>query len=493
MKQNEPMRWEDIEEQGSRLRLDGKLNEARALYSLGLESYPGNPVLLNSLGLVLLDAGLAGEARSAFSSALENAPRTPALFFNLGNALRLQGEVPAAIMQYESALALGLERPEVYNNLGVALQAVEQWEDAINAFDNALVQDAHYVPAMANRGNALIQLGRPDDAVRPLQKAVELQPDYADAHWLLSHALLVTGRLPEGWNEYEWRWHRMKAAAYHRGDGSSRWKGQDLAGKTILLYAEQGIGDAVQFVRYAPMVEARGATVLIECQAELVSLLRGIDGVSAVYARGETGPHFEVTCPLLSLPSVFRTTADTIPGVVPYLRPESGRVAYWRKTLAPYESQFHVGVVWAGNAGHANDRNRSIPFERLAALSSVHGVKYISLQKLEEGDIRAASPGVLPLADWTGDLHDFADTAALISQLDLLITVDTAVAHVAGALNTPVWMMVPFIPDWRWLLHRSDSPWYPSMRLFRQTARRDWGEVIADVCSSLQEVSSGQS
>jgi Flp pilus assembly protein TadD len=491
MRRDESMRWEDIEEQGSRLRLEGKPDEARPLYESGLRLFPGNPVLLNGLGLVLLDLGLTEEAGSAFSSALESAPRSPALFFNLGNALRIQGEIPEAIEYYRNALSLGLQRPEVHNNLGIALQMADRWDDALRAFEGALAQDHHYLPALTNRGNALIQLGRPEDALNPLQKAAELQPGYADAHWLLSHALLVTGRLPEGWDEYEWRWNKMKAASYHRGGAELRWNGEDLSGKTILLYAEQGIGDAVQFVRYASLVKSRGARVVVECHAELVSLFRSIDCVSAVYARSEKGPHFDVACPLLSLPSVFRTRMDTIPNDVPYLRPEAARVARWEKLLEPYKSRLRVGLAWAGNAGHANDRKRSIPFERLAPLASTGGVQFISVQKLENGDARGPNPGVLPLVDWTGELHDFADTAALLSQLDLLITVDTAVAHVAGALGTPVWMMVPFIPDWRWFLHRLDSPWYPSMRLFRQTVRRDWGEVVSDVCSRLQEMSSG--
>jgi Flp pilus assembly protein TadD len=484
-------RWEDFDEQGSRLRLEGKLDDARALYQSGLQRFHGNPVLLNSLGLVLIDSGLAVEACSAFQSALVSAPQTPALYFNLGNAQRMRGDIPEAIKQYENALSLGLERPEVYNNLGIALQQSEHWDDAIRAFHSALARDPYYLPAMANRGNALIQMGRPGEAVIPLQRAVELQPGYADAHWLLSHALLVTGQLPQGWDEYEWRWHRMKAATYYRGEAGAQWRGGDITGKTILLYAEQGMGDAVQFVRYAPMVKARGAKVVVECHPELVSLLRTIDCVSTVYARGESGPKIDLTCPLLSLPSVFRTTIDTIPGGVPYLRPEAGRAARWRKALEPYKSQLKVGLVWAGNAGHANDRNRSIPFERLAPLASVHGVQFVSVQRLDKGDRRAATPGLLPVIDWTEELRDFADTAALVSQLDLLITVDTAVAHVGGALGVPVWMMVPFVPDWRWFLQRSDSPWYPSMRLFRQTVRRDWGEVVADIRARLQETSPG--
>jgi Tfp pilus assembly protein PilF len=485
MQQHVPAHWQEMEEQGTRLRLAGKLAEAVDLYRSAIRVFPGNVALLNSFGLVLLEAGSPVEARAVFDSAVACSPDTPALLFNLGNALRMLGESTAAIREYERALALGLERPEVYNNLGVALQTCERWDDALGAFEKALAHDPLYLPGLANCGNALIQLCRPDQAVEPLRRAIGIQPGYADAHWLLSHALLVNGLWPEGWGEYEWRWHRMKAAPYHRGNPGSWWRGEDIVGKNILLYAEQGMGDAVQFVRYAPLVKARGATVTIECHAGLVDLLRSVDGVSVVHARGEAGPRFDVACPLLSLPAVFRTAVDDIPGGVPYVRPDAGRALHWRRKLEPFAGLKRVGLVWAGNAAHTNDRKRSIPFEQLAPLAAVSGVQFISLQKEDGGDPRGADPKVLPLVDWTADLHDFADTAALISVLDLVITVDTAVAHVAGALNAPVWMMVPFTPDWRWFLHRADSPWYPSMRLFRQSVGGGWGEVVAEVCRAL--------
>ena len=228
--------------------------------------------------------------------------------------------------------------------------------------------------------------------------------------------------------------------------------------------------------------------MIVECHAELVSLFRGVDGVSEVHARGTALPPYDVACPLLSLPSVFRTTAGSIPGGVPYLFPDPHRVAHWRHRLEPFRGRLRVGLVWAGNAAHVNDKKRSLFPELLVPLASMPGVQLFSLQKSAAGDPRCAIPGSVSLVDWTDGLHDFADTAALISELDLVIAVDTAVAHVAGAMGKPVWVVLPFAPDWRWLLCRADSDWYPSMRLLRQPVPGDWRSVIALLCTQIGQV-----
>jgi Tfp pilus assembly protein PilF len=483
-----PVHWEDAEKLGTRLRQEGRREDAVDFYRASLQRFPKNIVLLNGLGLVLMDANRPGEARSVLEQAERHSPRTPALVFNLGNAMRLGGDPAGAITMYERALSLGLEIPELFNNLGVALQESERWGDALRMFQESLQRNSRYVPALANSGYSMIQIGRPNDAVDVLRRALRVEPAYADAHWLLSHALLVTGQWPEGWDEYEWRWHRMKTVAYHRGTPESRWAGEDIDGKTILLYAEQGAGDAVQFVRYASLVKARGANVMVECHAELVSLFRGVDGVSEAHARGTTLPPYDVACPLLSLPSVFRTTVGSIPGVVPYLVADPHRVTRWRRVLEPFRDRLCVGLVWAGNAAHVNDRKRSLSPGLLAPLASMPGVQLFSLQKSVAGDSRCVIPASLSLIDWTDEFHDFADTAALISELDLVIAGDTAVAHVAGALGKPVWVMLPYAPDWRWLLARGDSDWYPSMRLFRQPVPGDWRSVVASLCTQIAQL-----
>ena len=489
MTEHATVSWEEAEREGTRLRLGGKSVESIGYFQTALRRFPGNIALMNGLGLALLDGNRPGDACEVLQEAVRCLPGSAPLVFNLGNALRANGDATGAVGAYERSIALGLDRPEVWNNLGIAWQGCDRWDDALRAFGEALRRDARYLPALENTGYSLMQTGRPEEAVPYLRRAVEQAPGSADAHWLLSHALLVTGRWPEGWDEYEWRWHRMHQAVYHRGDQRSRWNGEDIAGKSVLLYAEQGIGDAVQFARYATLVAAMGATVFIECHAGLVPLFRGLNGVAGVFARGDVVPLCDVACPLLSLPAVFRTTPETIPLSVPYLVPDAGRVARWRRVLGGEGGVLRVGLVWAGNASHVNDRKRSVSSSLLSPLAVVSGVEYYSLQKGEPGDRRCAPPPGLRMIACGEGLEDFADTAALVSLLDLVITVDTAVAHIAGALGRPVWMMVPFVPDWRWLLERSTSPWYPSMRLFRQPSQGDWGAVISAISARLRAFS----
>ena len=433
MKEHVQGSWEEAEKEGTRFRLEGKSGESIGYFQAALRRFPGNIALMNGLGLALLDANRTGEACEVLQEAVRYLPGSAPLIFNLGNALRANGDPAGGIGAYERAIALGLDRSEVFNNLGIALQECDRWDDALRAFGEALRRDARYLPALANTGYSLMQAGRPEEAVPYLRRAVEQEPGYADARWLLSHALLVTGRWPEGWDEYEWRWHRMHQAAYHHGNQKSRWNGEDIAGKSVLLYAEQGIGDAVQFARYAPLVAAMGATVYIECHAALVPLFRGLSGVAGVFARGEVLPAFDVACPLLSLPGVFRTTPGTIPGGVPYVVPDAGRVVRWRALLGGEGGVMHVGLVWAGNMSHVNDRKRSVPSGLLAPFAAVSGVKYFGLQKGDPGDRRCLPPPGMRITECGEGLLDFGDTAALVSVLDLVITVDTAVAHVAGA------------------------------------------------------------
>lgn len=481
-----PTPWAEAEKQGVRLRGEGRLEDAARVYRTALERFAGNPALLNGLGLVFMDANHPREARMVFEEALQRSPESPELLFNLGNAMRAGADPVGAIGMYQRALSLGPDRPELFNNLGVSFQECERWEDALDAFHRALRCDPGYLPALANSGYSMIQVGRPEDAVGVLRRAIQLQPEYADAHWLLSHALLVTGQWPEGWDEYEWRWQQMKKVPYHRGGSGSRWRGEDVAGKRVLLYAEQGMGDAVQFVRYVPRIAAMGATVSVECHPELVPLFRCMDGVASVHARGVELPAFDIVCPFLSLPSVFRTTLDTIPGGDPYLRPDPVRAGEWRRALDASAGGVHVGLVWAGSAAHANDRRRSLDGGKLGVLGSVPDVHFVSLQK---GGGDGGPGGSVVMSDWTGDLHDFGDTAALISQLDLVISVDTAVAHVAGAVGTPVWVLLPFAPDWRWQQEGERTPWYRSMRLFRQSYPGGWDGVISALFRELLQVS----
>jgi Tfp pilus assembly protein PilF len=448
---------------------------------------PSDPALLNNLGLAFHDCGDYDEAIRVYESTLALVPASGAVYYNLGNTVRAKGDPAGAVTLYQKALSHGTDVPEVYNNLGLAWQECGCPDRAHEAFRTALKRNPHYVPAGLNYGYALIQGARPEEAEAALRSVLRNQPDCVDAHWLLSHALLLQGKYEEGWPEYEWRWQKMSAASYRRTDPARRWTGGEIPGaRRILLYAEQGLGDAIQFIRFAPLVEARGGKVAVECHRELVSLFRHVEGVSEVYARGEEIPETDVECPLLSLPGVLGTTRDTIPAAVPYVWPDRSRVERWRDRCVDGSGRARVGLVWAGNPGHRNDANRSLPPEHLGAFAGCEGVQLFSLQKGEGGDMRLVKPSGLALEELGPALQDVEDTAAVMVHMNLIITVDTAVAHLAGAMGKPVWLLVPYSPDWRWMLGRDESPWYPTMKLFRQGEPGSWGAVIARVLAELK-------
>lgn len=448
---------------------------------------PSEPALLNNLGLALHDCGYYDEAIRVFESTLLLVPASGAVHYNLGNSVRAAGNPAGAVVLYEKALVHGTDLPEVHNNLGLAWQECGYPDRAQEAFRASLGRNPHFVPAGLNYAHALIQGIRPAEAEAVLRAVLRDQPDCADAHWLLSHALLVQGKFEEGWSEYEWRWQKMSAAPYRRTDPGRRWKGGELPGiHRILLYAEQGLGDAIQFIRFAPMVAARGGTVVVECHRELASLFRHVEGVSEVYVRGEEIPQTDVECPLLSLAGVLGTTLDSIPSTVPYVWPGPSCVERWRDRCVDGTGRLRVGLVWAGNPGHRNDVNRSLRPEHLTGFGQCEGVRLFSLQKGEEGDARIVKPRGIAIEELGPALRDMEDTAGVIAHMDVVVTVDTAVAHLAGAMGKPVWMLVPFSPDWRWLLGRETSPWYPTMRIFRQAQPGGWGAVIARVLDDLK-------
>jgi hypothetical protein len=336
-----------------------------------------------------------------------------------------------------------------------------------------------------NKGTALRALIRDDEALASFAAAV--RPDCAEAHWNAALIRLRRGDFATGWRDYEWRWRKADWAGRRRSFSAPLWRGDEpIAGKTMLLHAEQGLGDTIQFVRYAPRVAERGTTVVLECAPQLKGLLQGLDGIAHVIATGEALPPFDLHCPLLSLPLAFRTELATVPSAVPYIRPPAEGAAKWRGRL-PSNGRPCVGLCWAGSNAHLNDRNRSIALDRFAKIFTVGGVDFVSLQKdasAADAAILSAHNVALPAVQFA----DFADTAAVVGMLDLVISVDTSVAHLAGAMGKPVALLLPFSPDWRWMLDRADSPWYPTMRLFRQATLGAWDGVIARVCDALAEV-----
>jgi hypothetical protein len=327
-------------------------------------------------------------------------------------------------------------------------------------------------------------MGRFDDALKSFQKAVEIKHDLAEAHFNMSLTILLSGDLKAGWEKYEWRRKLTEVTGTYIFK-KEPWRGEDVSGKRILLYGEQGFGDTLQFIRYAGMLSGRGAEVYVECQPELVSLLSDLAGISCVVGRGAALPEYDYHCPILSLPGFFGTEIETIPAAIPYISVSPVKLSSWRDRLRGDGSRLKVGLSWAGRPTHKKDHYRSLSLSLMSPLGGVAGVTFYSLQKGEASLQSVSPPSGMKLVDYTSELGDFSDTAGLLGNLDLVISVDTAVVHLAGAMGKRVWTLLPYAPDWRWLLGREDSPWYPTMRLFRQPAPGDWQTVIAQVAASL--------
>jgi tetratricopeptide (TPR) repeat protein len=431
--------------------------------------------------LKLHRAGRLEEAASGYVQALRTEPHHPGALHMMG-ALRLQQKrIEEAYALILKALEVSPDSADARYNCGLALHGLRRYEEALESYDHALAIRPDHVAALTSRANTLLSLARYPEAIESCERALAIRKDHPNAHLNESMARLVRGDFRRGWPKYEWR-----LAGRPRPYKQPPWLGDSpLAGKTILLHAEQGLGDTLQFLRYVPRLAEQGARVVVCVQPELKALVNGLSGAAAVIGSDEPAPAFELHCPLPSLPLAFRTELATIPGGVPYLRAPADRIAAWAKHLAPGD-RLRVGLTWSGNPGHAADRHRSIPFGGLGALLDEPRAVFVSLQKEVRPD---DEPRIVHEARVQRfDFADFADTAAVISQLDLVITVDTSVAHLAGALGKPVWILLPRAPDWRWLLDREDSPWYPTARLWRQQRLDDWDGVIARVRGELERL-----
>jgi Flp pilus assembly protein TadD len=463
----------------------GRLGEAEKIYREILSREPNQPEALHLLGVVGAQMGHAAEAVEIIRQAIAIRPTVPAYHNDLGNALRDLKRMVEAEAAYREAVRLKPDFLLAIVNLGNALCDLGKVDEGIAAYRGAITLRPDFAGAHANLGRALRDKALYDESIASLREAIRLKPDYAEAHHNLALVLLLKGDFATGWAEHEWRLKLRKFPGGLREFSRPQWDGAHLNGRRILLHAEQGFGDSIQFVRYAPMVAERGARVIVQCQEALCRLFHGVRGVEHVVGQKEGLPDFDLHCPLLSLPKMFATTMATIPATAPYLTAESELAAQWAARLGA-SSEKRIGLVWAGSAGYANDRNRSVPLAAFRPLFKIPGVKFYNLQKGEAAAQIAAQPANLELVDHAEALIDFTDTAALIANLDLVISVDTAVAHLAGAMGKPVWLLLPFSPDWRWLLERNDSPWYPTIRLFRQNTQGDWGDVIARVADALR-------
>lgn len=456
----------------------------RALYrALALE--PGSAEIHFHLGNLFR---LQGRHEAALQSCLEAVRLAPAFaqgHNNLGNAYRDLGRLDEAIAEFRQALALDDSLPEAHFNLGVALLKKGDAAQAAQCYRAALRCRPDFALAQLNLGYLLEEEGDAPAAAAAYADAVAADPQLVEAHVNLGMQLLLAGRYAEGWKEYEWRLRYPEYGAATAG--LQRWDGAPLSGRTILLDAEQGYGDALQFLRYAPLVAARGGRVLVRCAPELAALAARTPGISAVVARGTSLPPFDLHCPLPSLPYVFGTTLDTIPADVPYLFADEAKAARWKSRLESHGAGCRVGLVWASQSQHRTAAAKSIALEELAPLAAVPGTAFYSLQKGAAARDAVRAPAGMRIVDLSAELADFSDTAAAVANLDLVISVDTAVAHLAGAMGRRAWTLLKFSPDWRWLLGRADCPWYPSMRLFRQAARGDWSAAVAALAEALRQ------
>lgn len=452
-----------------------RFNEAFGAYDRALALKPDYVEAVVARGNVFYEMRCYAEALKEYERALAMRPDFAYGFNNRGNALHALGRHDEALICFERALALDPGYTEAHNNRGNALLELNRPAEALADYDSAVALKP-FAFALVNRGSALRYLDRPEEALASFDQAIALEPEMAEAHWNKALLCLSLGDFARGWAGYEWRW-RGGTELTPRDFAQPQWRGEDLRGKTVLLHAEQGFGDSIQFLRYLPMVAGRGATIVLELPDSLMPLLGDLATGVTLLTRGTALPPFDVHCPLMSLAGAFGTTVETVPAAMPYLHAPADRLDKWRTRL-PRMGRPRVGLVWSGKPSHKNDHNRSIALTRLAPLLVLPGVDFVSLQReVRDADLPAFGqfPALLRLDQ---HLNDFADTAAAIAQCDLVIAVDTAVAHLAGALGRPVWILLSHIQDFRWMLAREDSPWYPSARLFRQPRIGDWDSVI---------------
>jgi tetratricopeptide (TPR) repeat protein len=462
-----------------RLQSAGRLAEAEAAYRAVLAAEPSQIEALDLLAQLCRARGELGEALQLYAAVMKAERGSPEAASNHGLVLNELNRPAEALASLDRALILRPGHVPAHYNRGNALLALGRFAEALRSYDRVLTLDPGHVSAWYNRGNALRELRRHDEALDSFRRAQALAPDRAEFHVNEALTLLQMGRLREGFAAYEWRRHAAPSAV-----PGKPWLGETpVAGKSILLQAEQGLGDTLQFIRYAPLLVAQGARVAASVPAALKPLIARMENVTALTDGDETAVP-DLHCPMMSLPLAFGTELATIPTNVPYLRATPDHVANWGPQL-PAAANPRVGLVWAGGAGFAGDARRSLPFAKLAGLMATSGITWIGLQRDVPAGDHAAVVEARDFFNIGPQLRDFADTAAVVWMLDLVIGVDTAVVHLAGAMAKPVWVMLPASPDFRWLLDRTDSPWYPTARLFRQPAPGDWTSVVTRVADAL--------
>jgi tetratricopeptide (TPR) repeat protein len=519
----QPMRIADLLVRAEHHRVDGRLIEAAATCRSILDAQPSEPNATHLLGLIAHQSGKLGEAIEHLRRAVKLAPGAALYHANLGEMCRLAGRLDEAVKHGRRAVKLKPDYPEALSNLGAALyerkayadaadchrraitlnpgfaqahsnlgnalHAMKRFDQAVDAYRRAIAIEPGFADAWSNLGTSLHHGGHFEDGLAALRRAVALAPGHANAHSGLGILLLMRGDFAEGLDEYEWRLRSGERKG--RRFPENPWHGESLAGQHIHVEAEQGFGDTLQFARYLPLLAARGAAVSLRVHQQLATLMReSLPGIEVLGDRGEPSRAVDCDGVLLSLPRLLRTRLETIPASVPYLRAPREAISRWRQQLATMQG-LKAGVVWAGNPEHSNDLRRSLDLTALAPLLATQAVSFASLQVGPRAADLRKSPAAANVIDLSAQLADFAETAAAIEQFDLVITVDTSVAHLAGGLGKPTWLLLPWVTDWRWLLGREDSPWYPTMRLFRQQPNQPWTEIIARVAAELAAAAGG--
>jgi tetratricopeptide (TPR) repeat protein len=474
----------DLREAGLRLLTEGRFPEAIAVYIQALNAEPGHPDALCNLGVALAEQGRHADAESCYVAALRSRPNFPTAAFNRGNSLRALGRLSEAVDAYRQALTLQPSFTPALTNLGLALADLGNLAEAAEMHARVIQQKPDLAEAHNNRGLMLWLLGRHAEAEACYNEAVKLKPDFPAAHCNRALLWLQAGTWRRGWAEYEWRLRLPNQNLPPRR--LPLWNGESLNGRTLLVRTEQGLGDTIQFIRYATQIRLRGGRVLLECPAKLHRLLSGCADVGGFVTRDDPAPDAVTQIPLLSLPRVFDTSIAKIPNPSAYLSAEPERIARWRKRF-PVEEKLRIGIAWQGSPTYVHDRQRSIPLSAFAVLAKVPNVRLYSLQK-GPGSEQASQAG-FPLIDLGPNLDAnadaFIDTAAAMHHLDLVVSADTALAHLAGAMGRPIWLLLSAAADWRWLREGADTPWYPSMRLWRQTQLGDWEQLLQRVADAV--------
>jgi len=467
--------------------IEGHLDEAKNQYQLVLDLDPRNTESLHMLGAIEAQHGCLHKALAYLMDAIEQSPRDAYILNNIGSTLFKLKNHSAALSYFDRSIQISSTQAEAHCNRASTLSRLGENHEAMTAITRAIELNGNYAEAYNVRGMIYEAIGNITLAMNDFKNAIKISPSHAKAHWNMAVLYLREGEWSKGWILHEWRWEAAQATAPGKLLCQPLWQGdQALEGKRILLQSEQGLGDTLQFCRYIPLIHALGADVLLQAQKPLLGLLSSLNGLDELYEDGQNVSGFDLHCPLMSLPLAFQTITTNVPRNTPYLFADSTRVMQWARIIGN-SSKPRIGLAWSGNPNHENDRNRNIFLGLILSFLPQH-VEYYVLQK----DIREADKAALNSAQCIYDhsclINDFSDTAAICELMDLVISVDTSVAHLAGALGKPLWIMLPEPADWRWLKGRTDCLWYPRARLFRQSTPGDWLHVLEKIKSEIEAV-----